>query len=274
MDCHILGTAKSTEPPRGAHLTNLCRPCVVHRPSRIILLTFCSDHLADHGDHLSLCCVHLACHGGLCCHRANQLRLGAAHPASLDRHRVVHLDLGTVQLAPCVGHLVGPIRQCDCEIRILDSNPSQFNFSGGCNIASKSKIFLLWSICLEFGISPFLLNAPNNAHHSSRAIHLTPHSGPLCHRVDHLFPRVDPHRHLGILLTPLATHLIGPCRYRAVLLAPRATHPASPHCHPAILLTPHATHPTSPCRHYPDRHACELRMLGGSLVTFHCLLRP
>jgi hypothetical protein len=128
MDCHTPGAQKSTDLPRGAHLAGLLQPSTIHCPPRVILLTLCSDHLAGRGDHLPLRCVHLACRGGPHCHRANRLPPGAAHPAGPDRHRAVHLDPSVVQLAPRVGHLAGPIRQCDREIRVLDSNPFTIQF--------------------------------------------------------------------------------------------------------------------------------------------------
>jgi hypothetical protein len=149
VDCCTPGAQKSADPPCSAHLAGLCRPRDVHRPPRVILLILCSDHLAGRGDHLSLCCVHLSRHGGPrrhrvdrlppcaanpvgrggpCRHRAYRLSPSAAHPTGPDCHRVVHLDPGAVQLAPCVGHLASPIRQCDHEIRILDSNPFTIQF--------------------------------------------------------------------------------------------------------------------------------------------------
>jgi hypothetical protein len=200
-----------------------------------------------------------------------------------------------------------------------------------------------------WNFSRFSLDAPNNAYHSSRAVHLAPRFGPLRHRAkhlspraDHLFPRADhlfpranhlfpragPRRHLGIPLTPRAAHptdprrhcavllapraahpagprrhrailfapraahLVGPRRHHAVLLAPRAAHPAGPRRHRAILFAPCAAHPAGPRRHHAvllaprvahpvgprrhcvDRHTRELRVLGGCLMTFLCLLRP
>jgi hypothetical protein len=161
---------------------------------------------------------------------------------------------------------------------------------------------------LEF--SCFSLDALGNAHHSGCVVHLVPRSGPRRHRADHLSPRVGPCRHLGVpltnrtvhlvgprhhhavLLAPRVAHLVGPHHHRAVLLVPHAAHPAGPCCHRAVLLAPRAAHPAGPRRHrvvplaprathpagphchYIDRHARELRILGGYLMTFHCLLRP
>jgi hypothetical protein len=198
---------------------------------------------------------------------------------------------------------------------------SQFNFGGGRNIASIPKVLPgvleAWNAAIHllgiWNFSRFSLDAPNNAYHSSRAVHLAPRFGPLRHRAkhlspraDHLFPRADhlfpranhlfpragPRRHLGIpltpraahptdprrhcavLLAPRAAHPAGPRRHRAILFAPCAAHPAGPRRHHAVLLAPRVAHPVGPRRHCVDRHTRELRVLGGCLMTFLCLLRP
>jgi hypothetical protein len=303
VDCRTPGTQKSTDPPHGAYLTGLRGPYVVHRPPHVILLTLCSDRLAGRGDHLLLRYVHLARHGGPRCHRADRLPLRADQPARRGGPCRHCAD----QLPPCAAHPAhrgGPHRHCVDRlllvllivlvqivivlfililvrfnlllmlvillvqfvnvIRVLDSNPFtiQCRWRPQCSFGTKGtpqgprglECCDPFARNLEF--PRFSLDAPGSAHHSGRAVHLAPCSGPRRYHADHLSPHASPRHH------------------HVVFLAPHAAHPDGPRRHRAVLLTPCVAHPAGPCRHRADRHARELRVLVGCLVTFHCLLMP